>query len=202
MCGQWGVGISNVRSAKKRADFVTKPLHTEAFRFHRLVMNLWEFHALICFFIQVFWGRLVLRDIYSTKCFFSVRREYFWNALEELTCDVRTSTGIGYNVGMYSCGQRTGDPIISIHSTFEFRCSSLLSSILPWGLSSRGAGMVRLGWFQCEKCCSVLKEYTTGGAMLSCGNISLCRRCYCYFLKVIPAYSCVSGFPFPGTVSL
>ena len=34
-CGPWGVEINNVRSAKQHADFLTKPLQTEAFRFHR-----------------------------------------------------------------------------------------------------------------------------------------------------------------------
>ena len=45
------VEINNVRSEKQHADFLTKPLQTEAFRFHRLVMNLWWFHAVICFVV-------------------------------------------------------------------------------------------------------------------------------------------------------
>ena len=34
-CGQTGVVISNARSAEQHADFLTKPFHAEAFRFHR-----------------------------------------------------------------------------------------------------------------------------------------------------------------------
>ena len=34
-CGQRGVENNNVRSAEQHADFLTKPLHTEAFSFHR-----------------------------------------------------------------------------------------------------------------------------------------------------------------------
>ena len=34
--------VVHVSSALQHADFLTKPLHTEAFRFHRnFVMNLW-----------------------------------------------------------------------------------------------------------------------------------------------------------------
>ena len=38
-------------------------------------------------------------------------------------------------------------------------------------------------------CCSaLLPEYTTGEPMLSCGTISMWRRCYWFYLKVLPTF--------------
>ena len=61
--------------------------------------------------------------IYTSRLLFRYA-ERFQKVLEELTN--RSSLGVGENNGMYSCGQRTGDPIIGTHSTFEYMCSSSL----------------------------------------------------------------------------
>ena len=85
-------------------------------------------------------------------------------------------------------------------STFEFRCSRLLSScILPSRASSRGAAIIRLETF----CCSAHTEYAAGGAMLSGGTVSIWRRCYWFCFKVLPACSRLLDVSLPVvTVSL
>lgn len=52
--------VVHVPSAEERVDLLAKPLHTEAFRIHRVfVTNLWWFRSFVhCF--RVFWGSVWL----------------------------------------------------------------------------------------------------------------------------------------------
>ena len=57
------------------------------------------------------------------------------------------------------------------------------SSILPWGVPSRGAAIVPFGLFSMRKVLLfALIAYTTGEAMSSGGMIFLWRRCYWLFV--------------------
>ena len=62
---------------------------------------------------------------------------------------------------MYSCGQSTGDPIIGIHSTFEFMRSSLLFFYASMGSVLQGACHSSIWFVFCENGAVVLPLEST-----------------------------------------
>lgn len=45
--------------------------------------------------------------------------------------------------------------------------------------------------------CSPGTDYTTGGAVISCGIVSMCSRCHWVCMKLLPAYKRLLLFPLP-----
>ena len=93
--------IVHVPLEEQHADFLTKPLETETFRFHRnFLMDLWWFHALICCcHIGIFEAFGSVGYIYTSRGF-SVCMECFREVFEELTCDFRRCSSL---LSFYTC---------------------------------------------------------------------------------------------------
>ena len=86
-CGQRGAEINNVRSAEQQADFLTKPLRTEACSFHRTCDELVAISYADLFLFCRYFGAFGFCAIRVGV--FGMRGIFFWKVFEEFTYGVR-----------------------------------------------------------------------------------------------------------------